>query len=54
MNSTELLNEIEKQLKLLERKDYDKRSFQAGYLLGYAKAIYECANKVDNKEEQNN
>jgi hypothetical protein len=39
MNSTELLNEIKKQLELLERKNYDKRSFQSGYLLGYAKAL---------------
>ena len=39
MNSTELLNEIKKQLELLERKGYDKRSFQSGYLLGYAKAL---------------
>ncbi len=39
MNSTELLNEIKKQLELLKHKGYDKNSFKSGYLLGYAKAL---------------
>ena len=39
MNSTELLNEIKKQLELLKHKGYEKNSFKSGYLLGYAKAL---------------
>ena len=39
MNSTQLLNEIKKQLELLKHKGYNKNSFKSGYLLGYAKAL---------------
>ena len=39
MNSTQLLNEIKKQLELLKHKCYEKNSFKSGYLLGYAKAL---------------
>jgi hypothetical protein len=39
MNSTKLLAEIARRLKLLEDKQYDERSFRSGYLLGYARAM---------------
>jgi hypothetical protein len=39
MNSTQLLNEIKKQLELLKHKCYERNSFKSGYLLGYAKAL---------------
>lgn len=49
MNSTELLAEIAKQLKELEHKGYDGRSFRSGYLSGYAKALMEVDKLINNK-----
>jgi hypothetical protein len=49
MNSTELLAEIAKQLKELEHKEYDGRSFRSGYLIGYAKALTEVNKLINNK-----
>jgi hypothetical protein len=47
MNSTELINEIKKKLKLLKHKNFDKRSFKSGYLLGYNKALKLQKNKKE-------
>ena len=52
MNSTELLNEIKKQLELLKHKGYDKNSFKSGYLLGYAKALQLQQTGVSGRSEQ--
>ena len=46
MNSKQLLANIQNKLKELDHKDYCKRSFRSGYLIGY----FESKNKQSKKQ----
>ncbi len=48
MDSKDILDEIKKELELLKHKNYDRRSFKSGYLLGYAKALQTQQNSNKN------